>query len=217
VVRPSDRDAGDAGLQLKQPFLARHANPRSIEARDALVDFYSIAPGIMGGSDAKAREQAQAIAAMDAMRGHLALGRLAARAKDTTTCVREMNAAIAAAPDSLRPYWAFAKWYLNEKKWSQAFATMDRYLEKHPDDLYARYDIGRIAAESGLELERGDQAIRAFLAAPPRGVTPPVLSRAYLRLGQILDHRGQQAEARRAFEQALEIDPRNKDAKNALK
>jgi cytochrome c-type biogenesis protein CcmH/NrfG len=43
-----------------------------------------------------------------------------------------------------------------------------------------------------------------------------VLSRAYQRLGQVLEHQGKRAEARSAFEQAVKIDPRNEEAKKAL-
>lgn len=81
---------------------------------------------------------------------------------------REQNAAIAAAPDSLRSYSALANWYTTEKKWPQAFATLERYVQLHPADPWAPYGIGRIAAASGQQLERGEQGIRAFLANPPR-------------------------------------------------
>src|SRR5580765_285417 len=49
---------------------------RNVDARDALADFYSMAPAMMGGGADKAREQAEAIARLDAMRGHFAFGRL---------------------------------------------------------------------------------------------------------------------------------------------
>src|SRR5258706_5708507 len=71
---------------------------RSLDARDALVDYYSMAPALMGGGADKAREQAGAISRLDAMRGHFALGRIAVRSKDTTAVEREMNAAIPPPP-----------------------------------------------------------------------------------------------------------------------
>src|SRR5262245_35470443 len=109
---------------------------RSVDARDALVDFYSMAPAFMGGGADKAREQAEAISRLDAMRGHVALGRLAVRTKDTTAVETEMNAAIALAPDSLRAYSGLANWYVGQKDWARAFATLDRYLQRRPDDPY---------------------------------------------------------------------------------
>jgi tetratricopeptide (TPR) repeat protein len=134
----------------------------------------------------------------------------------TLAVEREMNAAIAAAPDSLRSYSALANWYTTEKKWPQAFATLERYVRLHPTDPYGPYGIGRIAAASGQQLERGEQGIRALLANPPKDAGPAVLSRAYQRLGQVLEHQGKQAKARSVFEQAVRLDPRNEEAKKAL-
>jgi Tfp pilus assembly protein PilF len=189
----------------------------NLEAREMLLDLYMMAPPMMGGGMDKAREQADAIAKRDAGRGHLAYGRMAAQAKDSTTAVRELNAAIAATPDTIRAYSALASWYAKQKEWPQAFAAIDRYVQRRPGDPAGAYAIGRIAALSGQQLERGEKGLRAYLAKPPRDATPPTLSMAYLRLGQVLDHEGRGPDARAAFEQALKLDPTNDDAKKALK
>jgi tetratricopeptide (TPR) repeat protein len=190
---------------------------RSLDARDALADFYSMAPPMMGGGADKAREQAEAISRLDAMRGHFALGRIAIRSKDTTALEREMNAAIALAPDTLPAYSALANWYLSQKEWPKAFATLDRYVQRRPNDPYGLYGIGRVAATSGQELDRGERGLRAFVAKPPKDAANPVISLAYLRLGQVLDHQGKSADAHAAYQRALELDPRNEEARKAMK
>ena len=79
------------------------------------------------------------------------------------------------------------------------------------------YGIGRIAELSGQQLDRGEQGIRAFIAKPPKDGGALVLSGAYRRLGLILEFEGKHAEARSAIEQALTLDPRNEEAKKAMK
>ncbi len=190
---------------------------RSLDARDALVDFYSMAPALMGGGADKAREQAGAISRLDAMRGHFALGRIAVRSKDTTAVEREMNAAIGLAPDTLPAYSGLANWYLSQKEWPKAFATLDRYVQRRPNDPYGLYAVGRVAAASGQEVARGERALRAFVAKPPKDAANPLISLAYLRLAQVLDHQGKSAEARTAYQRALELDPRNDEARKAVK
>ena len=220
------QQAGRAS-KLKQPFLATRVlseferavalDPRSIEARDSLVDFYSMAPGFMGGGTGKARDQAQALARIDAARGHLAFARLAIAAKDTSTAEREMQAAIASAPNTFRPYSALANWYARDKRWPEAFAALEPYIKQHPDDPYGPYGIGRIAALSGQQLDRGENGIRAFIAKPPKDAGALVLSGAWRRLGLVLEFQGQRAESQRAIKQALTLDPRNQEAKKALR
>jgi tetratricopeptide (TPR) repeat protein len=213
--------------KLRMPFIAKHVlseferavalDPRSVEARDSLVDFYSMAPGFMGGGVDKARDQAQALAKLDASRGHLAAARLAIAAKDSSTADREMQAAIASAPDTFGPYSALANWYAKDKRWPEAFAALEPYIRKHPEDPYGPYGIGRIAALSGQQLDRGEKGIRAFIAKPPKDAGALVLSGAWRRLGVVLEFQGKHAEARSAIEQALRINPRNEEAKKALK
>jgi tetratricopeptide (TPR) repeat protein len=75
-------EAGKAN-KLRQPMLARrlksefeHAvalDPNLIGAHEGLLQFYMQAPGFMGGSQEKAKEQAAAILHLNAMRGHFAL------------------------------------------------------------------------------------------------------------------------------------------------
>jgi hypothetical protein len=65
--------------------------------------------------------------------------------------------------------------------------------------VYAQPSSLEIPLEAGVP---GEQGLRAFIAKPPKGAAAPVLSRAYLLLGQVLDHEGKPADARSAFEQA---------------
>src|SRR3712207_458324 len=79
-------------------------DPRNVGAREGLVQFYSIAPGIAGGSMRRAREHAAAIGRVSAMRGYIATGTILEREKDVAGAEREYRAASAAAPDSAAPY-----------------------------------------------------------------------------------------------------------------
>ena len=213
--------------RLRQPFIAKRVlseferavelDPRSVEARDSLVDFYSMAPGFMGGGVDKARAQADALAKIDAARGHLAFARLAVTARDSATATREFQAAIAAAPDTFRTYSALSSWYAKDKRWPEAFAALEPYIKKHPEDPYGQYALGRVAALSGQQLDRGEKGIRAFIANPPKDAGALVVSGAYRRLGVVLELQGKHAESQSAIQQAVKTDPRNEEAKKALK
>ena len=78
----------------------------------------------------------------------------------------------------------------------------------------ALYSYGRTASISGQTLEKGEEALRAYIAAPL--VSPPVAN-AHYRLGMILERRGDKEGAKREYRTALELNPGYDEAKKALK
>ncbi len=213
---------------VRQPFLARRVkasfeeaialDPSLVEAREGLILFYSIAPGVMGGSEEKAREQQRALLKLNPMRGQMAAATLAARQRDTTGVERALRAAIAAAPDSAAPVVQLAQRQAGWGRTAAAFATLDAFLTRHPTDRAARIQYGRIAGTSGQQLTKGERYLREVLAGPTwsAGIGVPSRAQVQFRLGMILEQSGRVAEARAAYQQAVAADPALKAAREAL-
>ncbi|MGA0920340.1 MAG: tetratricopeptide repeat protein [Gemmatimonadaceae bacterium] len=213
---------------VRQPFLARRVkaafeeavalDPSLVEAREGLIFFYAFAPGLMGGSDEKAREQQRALLTLNPMRGQMAAATLAARARDTTGVERALRAAIAAAPDSAAPVVQLAQRQASWGRTPAAFTTLDAFLARRPTDLAARIQYGRLAGTSGQQLAKGERYLREVLAGPSWPATIGVPSRAQVqyRLGVLLEKAGRVTEARSAYQQALATDPALKSAREAL-
>ena len=214
---------------LRQPFLARRAksefeksvqlDANNIGGREGMMLFYLFAPGVMGGSVAKAREQATAIAKISPLRGYFARGTIANNQKDPATAEKEYRAAAAAFPDSLNAVTALVNIQISASHPDSAFAVTDKYLARHPDDITAQFWLGRIAAVTGTQLDRGEKAVRNVMSAPGVGTEAglPTQWAAHFRLGQIAAHRGNKALAKTEFEKCLEINPKFDQAKKALK
>jgi tetratricopeptide (TPR) repeat protein len=212
--------------KFRQPFLARRVkteferavalDPRNAMARFGLVQFYAVAPGFMGGGMDKARQQVAELARVDALQGHLATAYLTIRERDTVATIRAYEAAITTAPDSGIGYLSLGALYQRLERWGDAFATYDRLLARHPDGMSARFQVGRTAALSGQRLERGEQALRGWIAKPPRNAPRTTIAGAHHRLGQILERTNRRDAARTEFEEALRINPRNDDARQSL-
>lgn len=219
-------DVAQSANKLKQPFLARRVkheferavqlDPTMPEPRNGLVDFYSIAPGVMGGSIDKAKEHAAELSKLNPMRGHLALARIAERQKDSVTADNEYKAAVAASPDSAQGYYSLGSWYRRQSKWDEAFATYDRLMAVKPDEKIIHATYGSVAAISGKNLERGERELKFFQANPPDDVTPQTLSTVHLRLGQIYEKTDRKEFARSEYSEAVRANPQNKDARKAL-
>lgn len=214
---------------LRQPFLAKRVkaeferavelDPSSIGARDGLISYYVHAPGVMGGSIAKAREQAEAIAKINPMRGHFSRAIIAGDQKDAATVEREFRAAAAENPDSLVATTSLANYLVNTNHADESFTLIDKYLTRHPADLLATFWIGRLAAVTGLQLERGEKALRDVLATPDLGhaANQPAPFTVHYRLGDIAARGGHKDVAKQEYEKALELNPKFEAAKKALK
>ncbi|HTQ30612.1 MAG TPA: tetratricopeptide repeat protein [Opitutaceae bacterium] len=117
--------------------------------------------------------------------------------------------------DPLLGAMAEAEICISEKKYDDAFAAFETLLKEHPDQIAALYQIGFISATTGLRLDRGEAALKAYLAHTP-GDTQPSLAYAHLRLGNIYEREKKPDDARAEYQAALAQDPRFALAARAL-
>jgi tetratricopeptide (TPR) repeat protein len=219
-------ELADSTSKIKQPFLARRIksefertvalDPSNVDGRSGLVEFYTQAPGVMGGSKEKAQEQIREIMKLNPMRGHWKQAELYNRDKKTAEAEKEFIAAEAAAPDSVLAAYTLASFYQNQQRWSDALAVYDRMEKRFPAEWAVRFQMGRVAALSGERMERGEKELRALIASPPADMLKASLAGAHHRLGQILERQGKKEQARAEYNLALTIDPTNANAKRSL-
>lgn len=108
--------------------------------------------------------------------------------------------------------------YAADKKYPEAFALFEEVLKAQPDDYASTYQIGRLAAMSGEQLDRGLAALRHCLELPvPAAPNTPGYAAAHWRIGNILEKKGDITGARAAYERSLKLDPKFQPAADALK
>lgn len=210
---------------FRQPGLARRTkgeferavalDSSYVSPREGLVRYYLAAPKIVGGGIEPARQQAEEIARLDPYRGGMAHASVAIAARDTLGLIRVHEELITQFPDSTAPYFALLDVQLMRKQWALAWSAVDRLERIQPELPAVLYAIGRAAAESGEQLDRGESALRFYLLHAPQP-DEPSLALAQWRLGIIAERRGDTAAAREAFEAATTMDPGLKPAKAAL-
>ena len=211
--------------KFRVPFLANKAkkawetalalDPENLDVRDDLIAYYTQASGILGGSKEKAREMALEIKKRNLYRGSMAATNLCAAARDTTCVEHELRQMVASYPDSPTVYASLAVFYTNQKQFDKAFAVLDQRLRTKPNELTTLYQVGRTAAISGQNLDRGEQALKTYLASPTpeRGPAP---AGVHYRLGTIYEKKGAKDLAREEYRATLQLNPKHEDALKAL-
>lgn len=89
-------------------------DPKYVDARESLMEFYFEAPGIAGGDKKKAWAIADEIGKMDAVRGFLAQANLAAKEKNPAKQEEFYQKALAAAPHDGRVLRVISGFYVSD-------------------------------------------------------------------------------------------------------
>jgi len=84
-------------------------DPKNVSARQSLLDYYQMAPGLMGGGMDKAYEQAAAISGLDAARGRRAYAMLHAADRKYDAAFAELDEVVKAAPDDYAALYQIGK------------------------------------------------------------------------------------------------------------
>ncbi len=218
--------AGQVGV-LKQMGLAGRVHdaferaveldPKNLEARFGLITFYLNAPGIAGGSAARALEQAEAIRAENAALGYRALAQVYVQQEEHDQAEAAFRAALESAPDDRDTYFGMGIFLTGRGRHTEAMEIYDAWLEHHPGDMGITYQVGRTASIAGEFLDRGRTALTAYATGHTPTPGEPSLAWANYRLGLILEQMGEPGAARAALQKALDLDPKHKQAKKALR
>jgi tetratricopeptide (TPR) repeat protein len=189
--------------------------PDNLDARMGLIQFYVMAPGVMGGSKAKAREEAAQIRQRNPYRAVFASTFIHRAEKNYAAAEAEYRAALRQYPDSSALYMGLGSIFASAEQWDRVFETIDAWLARSPGDPSALFQLGRAGALSGQQLDRAEQALRRYLTHQPSASQPP-LAAAHWRLGMVLEHQRRPEPAREQYQAALRLDPRHREARAAL-
>jgi tetratricopeptide (TPR) repeat protein len=191
-------------------------DPNNLEARQDIAIMYRAVPGFLGGSKAKADEQVGYIRRQDPAFAAQLEGDFLAGEKKYDAALASYNESARLNP---RPivYVRISLVYQQKKQWAESFAALERALALDPKFPLALYQIGRTAALSGQQLDRGEKCLRTYLTMPlGEELENLPIAAAHFRLGTILERKGDAAGARAEYETALKIDPKQKLAREAL-
>jgi tetratricopeptide (TPR) repeat protein len=187
---------------------ASELRPRNIRYRLALMSYYLRAPGIAGGSNDKAREQAAEIAKIDPYEGQMATAEVEAAAGNDENAEQAYRRAIAMRPDEWRAYHRLGYFYMREKRGDDAITQFRKYVSVAPKDANSHDSLGEALLAKGSV----EEALASYLAAlSVDAFFPSSLQGA----AKCYDRKGVRTEAARYYRKYVDASPAARDAKAA--
>lgn len=194
--------ARSAGTVREALATAHSLDPAWYPGRSALLEFYAIAPGVMGGSTAKAAELAAAAPSPEQQAALQARLQLADRSKLADVLPR-LLALLPVAEPALRA--DVLEWgsqaglgLVNDGQAAKAQAWFERVMRDHPDESAGPFGLARVKGELG------DWAAVAPLLERARGLRGARIWPIDYRLGLAQLQLGQRDAARASLQRFVD-------------
>ena len=197
--------------------LAVQLDERNFSAMQALIEYDCSAPGIAGGGEDKALPEIEQIAKLDAAEGHYARGNCRRHKNDFATAELEFNEALNSHPRSADMIYDIGDYAMKRSLPDMLAEVANKGEAAAPAD--PRGDFYR-AVSSILRKEKLAEAegrLRKYLQTAPIRDNYPSPAWAHVWLGRALEEQNQLAAAKREYQTAAKLDPKNKAMSEQLK
>ncbi|MGC2890981.1 MAG: tetratricopeptide repeat protein [Candidatus Acidiferrum sp.] len=190
---------------------------RNYSARQALIEYYCSAPSIVGGGEDKAKPQIAKLESMDASEWHYAEGNCKRQKKDFATADAEFKLALENHPKSANLIYDIGDYEVRRGQADRLIEVAEvgeRAAPADPRGLFYRA-VGLI-----LKNEKPGEAehlLREYLQKAPKRTGYPRYSAAHEWLGRSYESNDEMEFAVKEYEAALQLDPKDKNAREALK
>jgi tetratricopeptide (TPR) repeat protein len=212
-----DRSFSYARKVKKEFTEAVSLNGSNIQARRDLEEFCLDAPWIVGGNKDEALAQVNAIAAIDPVAGHLARAVYLREAlKSNDQAESEYKQVLEAKPKTLDPYFEVADFYVGQNRPTDIESTIQAAAAVSSNDPRISFYRGVEGVLANQNLPDAERELKSYLATAPDRSDWPSHASARVWLGRLYELQGKTPDAAEQYRAALQIDPRDKDARARL-
>jgi len=190
---------------------------RNFAARQALIEFDCSAPGLVGGGEDKAKPEIEMLRAMDAAEWHYAVGNCRRQKKDFTAADAEFKLALESHPKTAELIYDIGDYALRRSEADRLMETADEGEKVAPTDPRGKFYRAAGLILKNEKLEEAERLLREYLRTAPRRTGYPRYAVAHEWLGRLYESKGDREAAEKEYQAALQLDPRDKNAREALK
>lgn len=214
----ADRDHSfSAAKSVKKEFeTAVNLDSSNIDARRDLEQYDLDAPWIVGGDKSEALMQAEAIAALDPVEGHLARAEYDHNQKKNDQAQDEYRQVVNAKSATVAEVLDAAAFFEHENMLADLDAAVRSATKIAADDLRISFHRAVQGILSNTDLPGAERDLKSYLANTPDRSDWPSHAAAREWLGRLYELEGKNQEAAEQFRAALQLDPGRKEAKQRL-
>lgn len=186
---------------------AVNLDPRDGEALTDLGEFYSSAPGVVGGGIDKAQTLVGPLEKVDPARAHILLGRIAESRRDLGTAEREYKTAAATSQHPAFAWITLASFYRKRERWDDMQAAVDSGYRAAQHDRkagVALYNAASVLIRGKRNFQLAKKMLEEYLTDYPRTEEGPAFE-AYTRLAKVKAQLGDKNGAWQARAEALKL------------
>ena len=179
-------------------------DPSNVAARLDLAQYYTEAPGFMGGGVDKARDQAAAVAKYDAGNSHLILARVAVKQKQYGEAEMQFRAAIQQAQNPADMWLQMAAFYRQQGRLDDMEAAVRSAMVQPNKQAESGFDAAYELYLGGRDYAAALQYLQQYLASGRLVESAPAF-RAHYLLGQLNEKLGQTAAAASEYQASVKL------------
>lgn len=195
---------------------AAQLDPRNAEALADLGEFYSSAPGVVGGGTDKAANVASQLDRIDPARAHELRSAIARENRDMGTAEREMKAAIAASAHPAFQWMRLASFYRKAKRYPEMESAVQSGWTAAQRDSHAAvalFNGASVLIKANRNTPLAIKMLEAYLASPVATEEGPAFT-ARVSLARLRAQTGDAEGARRERAEALALAQEYKPAQD---
>jgi tetratricopeptide (TPR) repeat protein len=190
---------------------------KNYSARQALIEFDCSAPGIVGGGEEKAQPHIKELLVMDAAEGHYAAGNCRRQKKDFAAADEEFTEALESHPKSAELIYDVGDYAVKRGQPERLMAVAEIGERAAPNDPRGDFYRGVGLVLKREKPEEAERLLQEYTKKAPKRSGYPTPAAAHVWLGRLYESKNDTECARKEFENALQLDPKNKMAQEGLK
>jgi len=187
--------------RVKKAFLrAVELNPKHVQARIGLAQYYVKAPSIMGGDEDRGWKELDTAITLDEFQGRMARAGLLMSEKKIDGAEVELKTLASKYPQDWRVWNSLGSFYIRLNRNEEGIAVERKFVELRPDTAESYKGLGQAQYQKG-EYDAAIQSLKKALSLDKDHLTAVYL------LGKTYQAKGMKVEARESYQRVLELNP----------